>query len=66
LGILAYDLLAAPRQTLSEGFDDYQRARPVVATGIATVIYLHVVNAIPPRIDPIHLTFAALKRLRRR
>jgi hypothetical protein len=62
LAIGAYDLLAPPGQTLSEGFDDYQSRRRVVSTAIATVVFLHVVNVIPPQLDPIHLAFIGLKR----
>lgn len=62
LAILAYDVAAPTGKTLSEGFDAYQKRRPVAATAAATVVFLHVVNAIPPQVDPIHLAFIGLKR----
>lgn len=61
LGVVTYDLLAAPEETLSEGVDRYMLRYPWITRGIAFALAAHVCNLVPARRDPVHLLFAALR-----
>jgi hypothetical protein len=64
VGVVVYDLLAQPKQTISDAADAYLAAAPVAAELVMLAVYLHVANKLPARVDPIHLAFGALKALR--
>jgi hypothetical protein len=63
--VLAYDVLASPEQTLSEGADRYMLKHPWITRAVAAAVAAHVCNAIPGRFDPIHLSFAGLRAWKR-
>lgn len=55
-GVIAYDMLCPPGQTLSEGVDRAMETRlgRAASIGAIAVTALHLVNAIPQKYDPIH------------
>lgn len=60
-GVLAYEAHAAARlewELLSEAADRYRRRHPVITDATISYIALHLLRAIPQRIDPLH-RFAA-------
>jgi hypothetical protein len=63
-GVAAYDLLCPPGETLSEGIDRglESKYRHVIALGVGMTA-LHLVNVLPPAIDPLH-QLTRLKSLR--
>ncbi len=64
-GVVTWDLLAPAEQTISEAADDYLvRRRAATEVGLL-VLYLHVANKLPQRLDPIHGMFVGLRALRR-
>ena len=53
-GVFAYDMLAPPNETLSEGVDSaIERSSLLTNTAIAATA-LHLANILPERVDPIH------------
>lgn len=65
-GILAYDLLAPPGETLSEGADRYMLRHRWLVRGVAFALTAHVCNLIPNRFDPIHRLFLTARWTRTR
>lgn len=65
-GILAYDMLAPPGETLSEGADRYMLRHRWLVRGVACALTGHVCNLVPARYDVIHLAFSAMRHLIRR
>lgn len=59
--VVAYDLLASPEQTLSDGADRYMLRHPWVTRGVAFAVAAHCCNLVRPEFDPIHLLFAGLR-----
>lgn len=59
--VLAYDVLASPGQTLSEGADRYMLSHPWVTRGVALAVAGHVCNLVNPEFDPIHLLFSGVR-----
>jgi hypothetical protein len=59
--VVAYDVLAGPEQTLSEGADRYMLKHPWTTRGVAFAVAAHVCNLMPARFDVIHLLFAGLR-----
>ena len=53
-GVVCYDLLAPEGETLSEGFDTFIENHKALAIGAVAVVSAHLINAIPPKYDPIH------------
>lgn len=64
-GVIAYDVLAAENEMLSEAADRYMLAHPWLTRAAAFTVAAHLCNVVPPRADPIHLLFG-LKHLSRR
>jgi hypothetical protein len=64
-GVVVYDVLAPPAQTLSEGADRYMLKHPWKTRAVAAAVAAHVCNALPDRCDPIHLLFAGLRAWKR-
>lgn len=63
--VVAYDVLACPEQTLSEGADRYMLTHPWTTRAVALAVAGHVCNLLPSRCDPIHLMFAGLRAWKR-
>lgn len=59
--VLAYDVLAVPGQTLSEGADRYMLKHPWITRAVALAVAGHVCNLVKPEYDPIHLLFTGLR-----
>lgn len=64
-GVVVYDVLAPPAQTLSEGADRYMLTHPWTTRAVAAAVAGHVCNAIPARFDLVHLMFAGLRAWKR-
>lgn len=64
-GVLAYDVLAPPTQTLSEGADRYMLNHPWLTRWVAFSLAAHVCNLAEPEWDVIHLLFAGLRGWKR-
>jgi hypothetical protein len=62
-GVLAYDVLAPPSQTLSDGADRYMMNHPWLTRTVAFALAAHVCNLVRPECDPIHLFFKVLRRV---
>lgn len=60
-GVVAYDVLAPPQQTLSEGADRYMKHHPWITRGVAFALAGHVCNLLPDRYDVIHQLFKAVR-----
>lgn len=60
-GVVAYDVLAPPGQTLSEGADHYMLRHPWVTRAVAAAVAGHVCNLLPNRFDVIHQMFKAVR-----
>ena len=52
--IVAYELLAARGQLLSEGVDRALERRPWLTRAVVVYVAAHLLNLVPPRIDPLH------------
>lgn len=66
-GVIAYDVLCPPNETLSEGCDRALAGRWRIATEVAlAATYLHLANRIPQpdRFDPFRLAITPLRRWR--
>ena|SRR5277367_4397084 len=63
-GVAAYDLIAADDEQLTHAARRYFKSQPIATLSMILVTGLHLVGGIPPRCDPITLTFAANRRLR--
>jgi hypothetical protein len=64
-GVLAYDVLAPPSQTLSEGADRYMLNHPWITRSVALAVAGHVCNLLPDHCDPLHVMFAGLRAWKR-
>ena len=64
-GVVAYDMLAGPEQTLSEGADRYMLKHPWTTRAVAAAVAGHVCNLLPDRYDPIHVLFSGLRAWKR-
>lgn len=55
-GVVAYDLLCPPGETLSEGVDRALETRTgrVLALGSIAIVATHLANVLPQRCDPLH------------
>lgn len=65
VGVLAYDLACDDGCTLSEQVDSWLTTHPVTTRAAILVLAAHLANALPPRVDPVHVVFVALRRIRR-
>lgn len=61
--IVAYEIFAPPGELLSEGWDRYLQSYPFLARLLPLVVTLHVINALPDRLDPFHQGSGLLRRL---
>ena len=54
LGVVTYDVLCPKGETLSEGVDRALEKYPALTTIAIGAVALHLLNVLPPEIDPIH------------
>lgn len=67
VGVLAYEAKAATRlewELLSEAIDRYRRRHPYLTDATIFYIALHLLRAIPNRIDPLHVVAGWIGRKR--
>lgn len=53
-GVCIYDYLAPPHETLSERVDSALENHPIVTVFAVGATALHLLNVLPPELDPIH------------
>lgn len=54
IGVAVVDYIAPPNQTMSEGIDRALEQHPVLTTLAVGAVALHLLNVLPPAIDPLH------------
>ena len=52
--VVAVEVTAGEGELLSEAVDRYLTGRPWLTRSVVTVLALHLINLLPPRVDPIH------------
>lgn len=52
--IVTYEFVAQPDELLSEAVDRYLEKHPWLTRMIVAVVSAHLLNFIPPRVDPLH------------
>lgn len=62
-GVVVFDILAAPGDTLSEQVDVWLVEHPVVTTAVVATVSLHLLNVLPPSFDPLHVGFATIRKV---
>lgn len=62
--IVGYEILAADGQLLSEAVDRALEKHPVLVRAAVLLLAGHLINALPNKVDPIHLLAVALRRRR--
>jgi hypothetical protein len=65
VGVVGYDVLAGPGETMSEGADRYMLRHPWLVRGVAFALAAHVCNVVPDRLDAVHQLFEAMRRVGR-
>jgi hypothetical protein len=65
-GILTYDLVTPPGETVSEAVDRYLERRPILTTIFIGITAGHLLNRIPVYLDLYALFFAGVGRFVRR
>lgn len=62
--VIGYEIRAARLdwELLSEAADRYRRAHPILTDATIFYLALHLLRAIPRRMDPLHLLAAAIGR----
>ncbi|MDD7813717.1 hypothetical protein PP713_14195 [Mycobacterium sp. CSUR Q5927] len=56
-GVIAWDATCPAGCTLSEAVDYYLERRPWLTRAVVALVALHLINALPSRLDPLHLLF---------
>lgn len=64
--VVGYNLLARDGEMLSEKADDWDANRPWLSKTIITLVAVHLANAVPPALDPIHWLFLVSRAVSRR
>lgn len=59
--VVGYEIMAAPGELLSEAVDRFLARHPVLTRAAIITVALHLANALPDRVDPIHLLAVALR-----
>ena len=59
--VVGYEILAAPGELLSEAVDRFLARHPLATRAAIITVALHLANALPDRVDPIHLLAVALR-----
>lgn len=60
--VVGYEIYAAPGELLSEAVDRFLARHPVLTRAAIMLVAAHLCNALPERVDPIHLLAVALRR----
>lgn len=63
-GVVAYDILCPEGEMLSEGVDRGLEANRTATIAAVGVTALHLLNVLPPSVDPFSLGLSGLKRMR--
>lgn len=63
--VVIYNVAAKDGETLSEGADRYMLSHRRLTLSVALTVVAHVCNFVSPRFDIVHLTFGAIRRIRR-
>lgn len=64
--IIGVDVTVRDGETLSEAYDDYLIAAPILAYAVPALTLAHLWNLLPERYDPFTRLFEVLRYLRRR
>ena len=56
-GVVSWDAMCGEGQTLSEAADRWMMSQPWLVRVSVLLVAAHLVNALPDRLDPIHLMF---------
>lgn len=64
--VVAFDAITPPGTTLSEKMDEWIDEHPFAARAAVVLVAAHLVNAIPPRLDPIHQAFVGVGTIKTR
>lgn len=65
-GILAYEFVCEDGELMSEGVDRALKTHPVSTRLAIAVVAFHLGNVLPARVDPLHLAFTGIRKVRRR
>lgn len=60
--IVVIDATARPGETLSEAADRAIGRHPVLTVVGATLVWAHVINLLPPAVDPVHQVASLIAR----
>lgn len=52
-GVLVYEALAKDQELLSHGVDRYLETHPWLSRGVVALVALHLLNLLPPIVDPL-------------
>lgn len=64
-GVVAWDTSCGDGNTLSEAADAYLLSHPWLTRAVVAAVALHLTNAVPQTLDPIHWLFLAARGVRR-
>lgn len=64
--VIAFDAATPAGATLSEKMDEWIDEHPFAARAVVVLVAAHLVNAIPPRLDPIHQAFVGVGTIKTR
>jgi hypothetical protein len=64
-GIVGYEILCEDEQLLSVIVDEWLVSHPVVTRFTIAAVALHLINALPPAIDPVSQQFILWRKLYR-
>ena len=60
-GVVAYELVAADEELLSEAADRWMLRHPWLVRTVTFLLAAHIANAIQPRFDPVHRLFVVTR-----
>ena len=62
--VVGHNVCAAGRgdEMLSEACDRYLKSHPVLTTAVVAAVALHLVNALPPFVDPLGVAMNTMAR----
>lgn len=62
LGVVIYDILSPPGETMSEAFDGWMDGKGKTYASLGVVVLaMHLLNLVDPKHDPLHLAFTVWK-----
>lgn len=62
VGVAVYEMLAQDGELLSHQVDRWLERHPVITTTAVVVTSLHLLNLIPPKLDPFVWVFSARRK----